>query len=175
MNGPNPLDSLKDIHLPQAVSAWPPAPGWWILTILSVIALSWIVLKVWKNYQHKHLFRVSNATLIKLHEAYLEHKNSHLLIQQYSLLLRRIALSKFPRQQVASLTGQTWLNFLDETSQSDLFNSDIGALLINAPYQKPSKVTFDIDALTDAVKSWIKAIHSTNKLLPLESATGDVK
>ena len=31
MNGsPDPLSELRDIHLPDPVSWWPPAPGWWI-------------------------------------------------------------------------------------------------------------------------------------------------
>ncbi|MDP7406676.1 MAG: DUF4381 domain-containing protein, partial [SAR324 cluster bacterium] len=27
----DPLAALRDVHLPPAVSWWPPAPGWWII------------------------------------------------------------------------------------------------------------------------------------------------
>ena len=30
------LEQLADIHLPTEISYWPPAPGWWILSILVV-------------------------------------------------------------------------------------------------------------------------------------------
>ena len=51
MNGENPLQNLKDIHLPGAVSAWPPAPGWWILTFLLLALVTWIIWKLWQKHQ----------------------------------------------------------------------------------------------------------------------------
>ena len=36
MPAPNPLDQLADIHLPDPVSWWPLAPGWWMLLGLAV-------------------------------------------------------------------------------------------------------------------------------------------
>jgi hypothetical protein len=31
---PDPLAQLRDIHLPEPVSWWPPAPGWWGLALV---------------------------------------------------------------------------------------------------------------------------------------------
>ena len=47
MNPASPLDQLKDIHLPEAVSIWPLAWPWWILIICT---LALLVFAIW---QHK--------------------------------------------------------------------------------------------------------------------------
>ena len=41
-------EQLRDIHLPEAVSWWPLAIGWWVLGFLAIIAiavLAYIVLR----------------------------------------------------------------------------------------------------------------------------------
>ena len=49
----NNLPELRDIHLPDGVSAFPPAYGWWImlLSILAVIAMAYLFMllhALWK-------------------------------------------------------------------------------------------------------------------------------
>ena len=168
----NPLSKLRDIHLPEPVSAWPPAPGWWILAILSISLIIWISWKLWKRYQQRHLLRISNRTITELQQDYANHQNSHLLIKQYSMLLRRIALARFPRQQVASLTGTTWLEFLDKSAATNLFNSEIGQLLLNGPYQKPGTKISQIDELTTAIKLWIESVSSNMLSEPNATSEG---
>ena len=177
MNSANPLDNplskLRDIHLPEPISAWPPAPGWWILTILLITMTVWLSWKLWKKYQQKHLYRISNHSISQLQLEYTEHQDSHLLIRQYSSLLRRIALAQYPRQQVASLTGTSWLEFLDKSASTNLFNAELGQLLINGPYQKPDNNFSLLEELTEAIQLWIKAATSypLSKANPSEPKT----
>ena len=168
----NPLSNLRDIHLPEPVSAWPPAPGWWILTVLLISLTAWLSWKLWKKYQQKHLYRISNLSMNQLQEEFADHQNSHLLIRQYSSLLRRIALAQFPRQQVASLTGTSWLEFLDRSASTNLFNAELGQLLINSPYQKPDNNISQLDELTEAIQLWIKAATSHPLADPLVDSVG---
>ena len=39
MNTPDPLAQLRDIHLPEPVSWWPPALGWWLvaMTVMTLL------------------------------------------------------------------------------------------------------------------------------------------
>ena len=37
----NPLDQLRDIHLPEPISWWPLAPGWWLLIIIALALMVW--------------------------------------------------------------------------------------------------------------------------------------
>ena len=43
---------LRDIHLPDAVSWWPPAIGWWLLAII-IVALAYGIYKIIKIQKHK--------------------------------------------------------------------------------------------------------------------------
>ncbi|PCJ45992.1 MAG: hypothetical protein COA74_14645 [Gammaproteobacteria bacterium] len=162
MNGENPLQNLRDIHLPDSVSFWPPAPGWWILAFLVLSLICWLIWKVWEKYQQKHLLRLSMAKLEQLNVAFEEHQDARQLIGQYSSLLRRVSMALFSRSEVASLTGNSWLNFLDNRANTNLFASDAGYLLLNAPYQRPEKTIEHLDQLSLAVKIWIKAAHTAS-------------
>ena len=63
MNPNDPLNQLADIHLPSEISSWPPAYGWWIITVLilivAYIAIRWFIIRR-KNNQYK----VEAATLL---------------------------------------------------------------------------------------------------------------
>ena len=61
------LEQLADIHLPTEISYWPPAPGWWILSILVVIGVIYLL----KSYlARRHLQRVVKAALTELDNCY---------------------------------------------------------------------------------------------------------
>ena len=45
-NQGDPLAELRDIHLPEAVSLWPLAPGWWLLLAL-IAAVLGLSIAVW--------------------------------------------------------------------------------------------------------------------------------
>jgi len=103
---------------------------------------------------------LSLSSLARLDQDYAQHQDPQLLIKQYSSLLRRVALAQFSRAEVASLTGSSWLDFLDQSAEQKLFNTEAGQLLITAPYQKPD-IKFDkIDELSKTIQAWFKAISS---------------
>jgi hypothetical protein len=74
-------------------------------------------------------------------------------------LLKRTALTAFPRDKVASLTGAEWFRFLDRNLSKNSFASGDGQLLENVAYD--SRVAASIDEaqahrLAAAVHDWIK-------------------
>ena len=153
------LNQLKDIQNPNAISMWPATIAWYILFAIIIIIIAWLLIKLmqrlFKRKRQQHAL-----TLLKQAVARYP-KNANLAIADISTLLRRIALAKFKRKNVASLSNQAWLIFLDETLSTKKrpckeFSTGIGKLLISAPYQKNSSC--DIDALAKLVERWIKGV-----------------
>lgn len=162
---------LRDIHLPAAVSAWPPAIGWWILAALMIAILIAAVLfyKHHKNKTPKPAYKkIALKELFALQKQYQGQPNSIELLRSISALLRRIALSYLPRETVAGLTGEEWIKQLNALSNST-FNKELGQLLANAPYR--AEAIYDDAALLQQCEQWIKNLsHNRNENTAINNA-----
>ena len=153
MNSPVPQLSLRDIHLPSPISWWPPAPGWWILLSLLIAGTVGVVL--YTRYQRKRhqIRRVSLKEIDAIQDAFRSHKNNTRLVCELSVLLRRVCVSRYPRADVASLTGAEWMSFLDRSLEGKVFSEGAGIALMTEPYRKNSDL--DANALLSCCRSWI--------------------
>jgi hypothetical protein len=77
------------------------------------------------------------------------------LLRSLSQLLRRSALTFYTNEQVASLHGTAWLDFLDKTGKTKEFTQGAGKVLGTVLYQQ--KAELEIDALFPLVKKWISS------------------
>lgn len=145
---------LRDIHLPPAPGFWPPAPGWWVLAILLLVGLlTAIVYGLRLHRLHRHRRNVL-AALAQLGEGESTGSRGAPLAAAVSALLKRVALARFPRKEVASLTGEAWLTFLDRTGGGGGFVNGPGRVLAAAPYTPEAVV--DGAALIDLAKDWVR-------------------
>jgi hypothetical protein len=142
---------LYDIQPPAPVPFWPPAPGWWIVAILLVSAIGWWC---WYYYFYHAFKRIALKKLKQLHKDYQRSGDATQLAMELSILLRRVALVRFPRRQVANLIGAAWLQFLDKTGKTQDFTKGQGQVLCTAPYQKSPLI--EANDLLRLVKAWIK-------------------
>ena len=156
---------LRDIHLPDAISWWPLAPGWWIL-LASAIAIILVFIIAIKVYRSRRLKRDIHTELEGIKNTFQQTQNKSQLAKSLSILLRRTSISYYPetRSNSAGLTGERWLNWLDETTHSPQedkkFQSDIGKTLITAPYLPDNTdLDFDAQALIDLSQHWLLSRH----------------
>lgn len=160
MEAEDPLSQLADIHLPEAVPFWPPAPGWWVLAALllcGLVLLGWVQLRRWQ--QRQRLARVlAELTQARLAWRQADEINRNIaglaLLYAINSLLKRVALLHFPEARVAPLAGSEWLRFLDAQGATQDFTSGAGQVLAEGEYRP----AFDADgeALCQLAAQWIQ-------------------
>lgn len=98
------LNNLIGIVVPDSPPLWPPAPGVWIALAITVLL---ILFTGWRMHKNRKRNAYRKAGLLLLGDV----KTAH----DVSVIMKRVALAAFPREQVASLYGNDWAEFLHET------------------------------------------------------------
>ena len=146
---------LRDIHLPEGVSWWPLAPGWWLLLGLLVLcAVIFLGLRIYRR--RLRLRKEALAELQQIEQAFAEHGNLQQLAGDCSVLLRRVCISRFPRHEVAGLTDTAWLTFLNSHGKMPVFDAESARILLRAPYQP--RVEGDGETLLSACRRWLQQL-----------------
>ena len=89
---------------------------------------------------------------------YAQGADAIVLGKELSELVRRSMLAYAPRGDVAGLTGDAWLKWLDRGLDDAPFTAGAGRNLDTLPYQRPEKVQDEVDiaGLIDAVQQRLK-------------------
>ena len=148
----DPLAELRDVILPPDPSFWPPAIGWWMAAILFVVLIATAF------YGARYLFARHARTSVVQRVSSLKNLDSKSAVVELSILLKKIAVTKFPRAQVAGLTGRKWLEFLDQSGDTDQFTKGPGKILATAPYSK--QIAEDLNPVFDLCEDWVRKVMS---------------
>jgi len=105
------LSNLRDIAIPDAPSYWPLAPGAWVVLGIAVVVL--LVRWRLRSIRQRNAHRKAGLELLA------DVRTSH----DISVVLKRVALAVFPRDQVASLYGDDWVAFLHRTCPRSYFSA----------------------------------------------------
>ena len=135
---------LRDLHLPEMIGWWPLAPGWWFVIALAVIGLGFLFRRTLRTRARGTARRYALQQLKELTAGFEQHHDTVHFSSQLSELLRRTMLAYSPRQQVAGLTGDEWLAWLDRDLETPLFQTRTGRKLLELPYRRPGD---DLSAL----------------------------
>ncbi len=107
------LSGLKDIHTPLRPDVWPLASGWYILaTGLALL----VILGLFLCYRYKRLpLPYAMKELEKIKEL-----NADSQLKKLNQLLKRVAMVKYDRTEVAPLTEENWESFLHASAPDTL-------------------------------------------------------
>ena len=161
---PLPEIPLQDIHLPDAITLWPPAIGWWLL-LLAFIALSLMAWRGYQRYRQKWGYRHIALRLLKqewvkaqriqqliaqtsqspqgekttntvnVSAHGIDHQTIAIIVQEMLSIIKRTAITAYPSHDVASLYGDSWITFLNQHTHQDYFTQALAQLITDQQYQ----------------------------------------
>lgn len=150
---PDPLAGLRPYHLPEPVSWWPPAIGWWVLAAILALLLGLAAWTWHRRHRAQAAIRRAERELDGLCAAFARERDAAALMRGCSRLLRRLAIARWGPGSVAGLSGEAWLAFLDARGDGESFRWGIGRALLDDPYRE--EPTSDATALAGLVRHWI--------------------
>lgn len=106
------LRQMADITLPPPVSMMPATWGWAVLAGLVVLALA-LALWRWLRSRVQNRYRRDALAELAVLEARISAEPDRLqALAALPAIVKRTALAVWPREQVAALSGEPWVNFL---------------------------------------------------------------
>ena len=152
-DNPISLDKLHDIVVPDAVGWWPLAPGWYVIFLGLIIAATWAALRFIQNWNNNRFRR----------EALLELET--ITPSDLPSLVKRVCLCLCQREQVASLSGEEWLRFLDQSGSTTNFTQGPGKNLLDLSYSPETSINKDsseYSELKNCIRNWIQNAAALN-------------
>jgi len=144
MDSANPLSQLADIHLPEPVGFWPPAPGWWILFFLLCAVLYWAGRRYYASWKVQ---RARSFALRELDNCLESFRTASIaataeqcaslkliLVSDVNAVLRRVAMKNFGNENFASLSGTAWIAFLRSHGDASLLDESLAFTLSVRPF-----------------------------------------
>ena len=156
---PASLQGLNDIVLPESAGWWPLASGWYFLLGLLLVFLTWFI---YTSIKHRIKNRYRRTALNQLQLMTQEINKTgkrDSVLRQIPVLLKRTALTAYPRRQLASLTGKSWHDFLNSKVGTPSFTESICNSLDTISYSVGNLDTVDTEAaneLLKACKHWLE-------------------
>ncbi|MCV6824519.1 MULTISPECIES: DUF4381 domain-containing protein [Halocynthiibacter] len=155
------LDQLVPPQEPPPISMAPQTAGW---AVLAAAILLGVAIALWRWLKHYRANAYRRAAIAAIEQA-----NGD--AAEIALVVRRCALAAFPRTDVAQLTGESWVLFLEATGKGVEFDAATAATLTEAPYRQESAAS---PAFVNTVKRWIKthkADRATEARHPISEGT----
>ncbi len=144
------LGDFVEISQAPAIDWWPQTPGW---LVLGALFLTWALVTLWRALRRWHHNRYRREALREL--ASLATVEGPSLPPRSSELLKRVALAAFPRGEVAPLSGEAWVAFLNARCTAAPFQQDCARLLALDQYRGTAPAPAERAALLEACRTWI--------------------
>lgn len=141
MANTEPQLALADIQEPVLNTFWPPAPLWWVLTLLVILLLAYGFRFFWNKWHHSRPLRQAKAELQQIQQP----EQS----AQLNELLKRLVRCYNARHPVLSAPLNQWQDFLQQQLPEQAL-PDLQALLYKA-----EPVPADFAAYRQFAEKWL--------------------
>lgn len=145
------IHGIDEIVLPVPISLWPSTIGWKLLGLALVAYALYKVTVAVRNWWHNRYRREALRQLSTL--------AVDAQLAALPFLLKATALHAYPREQVAALSGEQWLDFLDEHCADVSFRRDIGQNLLDMAYLPADQLRLNETQANELIalsRTWIE-------------------
>jgi len=153
------LAQLRDIHLPDPISWWPLAPGWWALAAILLVGSAAIL--IFEIRRRRSLKYRALRELDQFRSGTAPHTNVMELASELCILVRRVVLNTANGRRYANTHGDAWSGYLAASPNG--MPDEIARFIATAPYalhamadQPGDEPVPDGEALISAVENWIR-------------------
>jgi len=153
------LENLRPSQLPEAISWWPPAIGWWILLFLVLGALIAVGIIVYMNYRKEAYRRHAVAQAQQIYKQYGKDKDAAKYLGEMNHLLHRIVQQITQGNRTAEPSSAGLITTLNLHSEEPL--SETASLALSEHLYQPAP-KIDAVILHKELRHWIQ----THKRLP---------
>jgi len=156
------LESLKDIAVPEPVSWMPQTWGWALAAVLLLVVILLLVLRALRRYRANAYRRQALVELNGIEPRILDPQTRNDAVGDLAELLKRVALVAWKREEVATLSGAAWIDFLKRHCKvGDI--SALQPLLDSDEYRTDSDLNGIPDTLcktfVSSARVWIRRHH----------------
>jgi len=158
------LEGLIEITPPLPVSYRPETVGWFVLLGLLVLGVAWVAYRRYRRHKANQYRRWALERLEHISRVLNQNLGLEKPLREIPVLVKQTALHAYPRPEVASLSGETWLRFLDSSYGGTGFSEGPGQLLTQTACLPDEGFkefkSEDIQQLLELVRRWIKSHRS---------------
>ena len=149
------LLELRDIAPPPEPPWYLLAPVEWLGLALGLSLLVWIGYRRGQKRARRHI-AAAGAELDAIRSRHAARADPPALVRDLADWLKRVVLQAYPRREVAALSGESWLAFLDAAAGDSSFSRGAGRVFGAAQYR--SRVDFDVDETFALCERWLDAV-----------------
>ncbi len=167
------LEGLHDIAMPEPVSWMPQTIGWYVAGAVIVGLVVWAAVGYYQRRRTNRYRRAALAELADIETTLADPAKQAAALGAIPVLVKRVALSFTPREAIASLTGDPWLQWLDASYGGAEFSQGVGSLLPQLAYRPTNVRPDEIRDLVALVRQWIQRHDPARVTGNWPLATGD--
>lgn len=155
---PDLLQQLKDIHVPADPLWWPPASGWWLLTIAAVFGILFAVQQAYRYHRRRRPIRRARSLYKGLYERLSAGEvPARQYVNESNELLKRLLIHGLGRREARPAEGAAWLLLLDECYGSPAFSEGPGRILGDERF-RPAP-TIETESLHGLLASFLSKVR----------------
>jgi hypothetical protein len=151
------LGDFVEVVSPAAINWWPQTTGWWWVGAALVVVLGRYG---WRRLRHWYRNRYRREATLRLQQLAATSANDNWPLE-INRLLKLTALAAFSRDQVASLSGDAWVNFLNRQCTTPPFSAQQAQLLALGTYTGQAVAAAQRQQMVDACVTWVREHENT--------------